>query len=240
MTNHELKELVVKEIKEKYGETRIIPLNKSLELYELVTSILDRNNWYTGEPIKASYFINIINDIAIQSGGEGDEQFNVYLDRFEELFRPETLPIVYVGFECPAHIKRVLLEEKELQIKYDKLDKFLNSDKPKDISPKELDYMENQRAYMYQYLQSLHGRIEIYKKKAAEPIENFDKEKFKSGLEDIKELLYKNIGDVKNSINNTKNLDNYTVKMDNTIKLLSINTTQYLIALDRAINNLTD
>lgn len=240
MTNHELKELVIKGIKEKYGETRVIPLKKSVELYNIVDRTLDRNGWYAGDPIKASHLINIINDISIQSCGEGDDQFNIYLDKFEELFRPENLPIVYIGFECPDHIKRVLLEEKELQIKYDKLDKFLNSDKSKYILPKELNCMENQRAYMYQYLNSLHSRIEIYKKMAAEPIKSFDKEKFKSGLEDIKELLYKNIGDVKNSINNTANLDNYTVKIDNTIKLLSINTTQYLIALDRAMKDLTD
>ena len=67
MTNHELKELVIKGIKEKYGETRVIPLKKSVELYNIVDGTLDRNGWYAGDPIKASHLINIINDISIQS-----------------------------------------------------------------------------------------------------------------------------------------------------------------------------
>lgn len=241
MTNHELKELVIKEVREKYGETRVIPLRKMAELYDVVDKILDRNGWYTGDPIKASQLITIVNEISIQSGGEeGDDQFNLYLDTFEKMFRPEELPIVYIGFECPNYIKRAMLEEKELQIRYNKLDKFLNSDKTKDLSPKELSYMEDQRAHMYQYMVSLQGRIDIYRKKATEPIESFDRQGFIDGLEDIKELLYKNIGEVKNSLANSNYTDKYTVKIDNAIKLLSIHTTQYIIALERAIKDLTE
>ena len=240
MTNHELRELVIKEVKEKYGETRVIPLKKMAELYDIVNNILEKNDWYTGDPVKASQLITIVNEISIQSGGEGDDQFNLYLDTFERMFRPEELPIVYIGFECPDYIKRAMLEEKELQIRYNKLDKFLNSDKTKDLSPKELSYMEDQRAHMYQYIVSLQGRIDIYRKKATEPIESFDRQGFIDGLEDIKELLYKNIGEVKNSLANSNYTDKYTVKIDNTIKLLSIHTTQYIIALEKAIKDLTE
>lgn len=240
MTNHELRELLIKEVKEKYGETRVIPLKKMAELYDIVNNILEKNDWYTGDPVKASQLITIVNEISTQSGGEGDDQFNLYLDTFERMFRPEELPIVYIGFECPDYIKRAMLEEKELQIRYNKLDKFLNSDKTKDLSPKELSYMEDQRAHMYQYMVSLQGRIDVYRKKATEPIESFDRQGFIDGLEDIKELLYKNIGEVKNSLANSNYTDKYTVKIDNTIKLLSIHTTQYIIALERAIKDLTE
>lgn len=232
MTNHELRELVNKEVREKYGETRVIPLRKMAELYDIVANILDKNGWYAGDPIKASQLITIVNEICIQSGGEGDEQFDLHLDTFEKMFRPEELPIVY--------IKRAMLEEKELQIRYNKLDKFLNSDKIKDLSPKELSYMEDQRAHMYQYIVSLQGRIDVYRKKAAEPVKAFDKEAFVNGLEDIKELLYKNIGEVKNGIANSDYVNKYTVKIDNAIKLLSIHTTQYIIALEKAIKDLTE
>lgn len=240
MTNHELRELVIKEVREKYGETRIIPLKKMAELYDILAGILEKNDWYTGEPVKASQLTTIAHDIFIQSCGEEDEQFDLNLDTFERMFEPEELPIVYIGFECPDYIKRAMLEEKELQIRYNKLDKFLNSDKIKEISPKELDYMQNQRANMYQYIMSLQGRINIYRKKATEPIESFDKESFVNGLEDIKELLSKNIVEVKNGLANSSNVDKYTVKIDNTIKLLSIHTTQYIIALERAIKDLTE
>lgn len=240
MTNHELRELVIKEVKEKYGETRVIPLKKMVELYDIVNNILEKNDWYTGDPIKASQLITIVNEISIQSGGEGDDQFNLYLDTFEKMFRPEELPIVYIGFECPDYIKRAMLEEKELQIRYNKLDKFLNSDKTKDLSPKELSYMEDQRAHMYQYMISLQGRIEIYRKRASEPIEGFDKEKFINGLEDIKELLYKNIRDVRNSLHNSEYIDNYTVKINKIMNSLSIRTTQYIDAIDRAIQSVNE
>ena len=240
MTNHELKELVIKEVREKYGETRVIPLRKMAELYDVVDKVLNRNGWYTGDPVKASQLITIVNEISIQSGGEGDDQFNLYLDTFEKMFRPEELPIVYIGFECPDYIKRAMLEEKELQIRYNKLDKFLNSDKTKDLSPKELSYMEDQRAHMYQYMVSLQGRIDIYRKKATEPVKAFDKQGFVNDLEDIKELLYKNIGEVKNSLANSNYTDKYTVKIDNTIKLLSIHTTQYILALEKAIKDITE
>ena len=240
MTNHELRELVIKEVKEKYGETRVIPLKKMAELYDIVNNILEKNDWHTGDPIKASQLITIVNEISIQSGGEGDDQFNLYLDTFEKLFRPEELPIVYIGFECPDYIKRAMLEEKELQIRYDKLNKFLNSDKTKDISPKELSYMEDQRAHMYQYLVSLQGRINVYRKKATEPIESFDRQGFINGLEDIKELLNKNIIDIRNGVANSDYVDKYTVKIDNAIKLLSIHTTQYLLAVEKAIKDITE
>lgn len=241
MTNHELKELVIKEVREKYGETRVIPLRKMAELYDVVDKVLDRNGWYTGDPVKASQLITIVNEISIQSGGEeGDDQFNLYLDTFEKMFRPEELPIVYIGFECPDYIKRAMLEEKELQIRYNKLDKFLNSDKTKDLSPKELSYMEDQRAHMYQYMVSLQGRIDVYRKKATEPVKVFDKEAFVNGLEDIKELLYKNIGEVKNGIANSDYVNKYTVKIDNVIKLLSIHTTKYLLAIENAIKDITE
>nr|DAR93346.1 MAG TPA: hypothetical protein [Caudoviricetes sp.] len=240
MTNHELRELVIKEVREKYGETRIIPLKKMAELYDILAGILEKNDWYTGEPVKASQLTTIVHDIFIQSCGEEDEQFDLNLDTFERMFKPEELPIVYIGFECPDYIKRAMLEEKELQIRYNKLDKFLNSDKIKEISPKELDYMQNQRANMYQYIMSLQGRINIYRKKATEPIESFDKESFVNGLEDIKELLYKNIGEVKNGLANSNYTDKYTVKIDNTIKLLSIHTTQYILALEKAIKDIKD
>ena len=133
MTNHELRELVIKEVREKYGETRIIPLKKMAELYDILAGILEKNDWYTGEPVKASQLTTIVHDIFIQSCGEEDEQFDLNLDTFEKMFRPEELPIVYIGFECPDYIKRAMLEEKELQIRYNKLDKFLNSDKTKDL-----------------------------------------------------------------------------------------------------------
>lgn len=240
MTNHELRELVIKEVREKYGETRVIPLKKMAELYDILAGILEKNGWYTGEPVKASQLTTIVHDIFIQSCGEEDEQFDLNLDTFERMFKPEELPIVYIGFECPEHIKRAMLEEKELQIRYDKLSKFLNSDKIKEISPKELDYMQNQRANMYQYIVSLQGRINIYRKKATEPIESFDKEKFINGLEDIKELLSKNIVEVKNGLANGSNVDKYTVKIDNAIKLLSIHTTQYLLAVEKAIKDITE
>lgn len=240
MTNHELRELVIKEVREKYGETRIIPLKKMAELYDILAGILEKNDWYTGEPVKASQLTTIVHDIFIQSCGEEDEQFDLNLDTFERMFKPEELPIVYIGFECPDYIKRAMLEEKELQIRYNKLDKFLNSDKIKEISPKELDYMQNQRANMYQYIMSLQGRINIYRKKATEPIESFDKESFVNGLEDIKELLSKNIVEVKNGLANSSNVDKYTVKIDNAIKLLSIHTTQYLLAVEKAIKDITE
>lgn len=240
MTNHELRELVIKEVKEKYGETRVIPLRKMVELYDLVAKILDRNDWYTGDPVKASQLITIINEISIQSGGEGDDQFNLYLDTFEKMFRPEKLPIVYIGFECPDHIKRAMLEEKELQIRYNKLSKFLNSDKTKDISPEELRYMEDQRANMHQYIVSLQGRINLYRKKATEPVKTFDKEAFVNGLEDIKELLYKNIKEVKNGIDNSDYTDKCTVKIESAIKILSIHTTKYLLAIENAIKDITE
>ena len=240
MTNHELRELVIKEVREKYGETRIIPLKKMAELYDILAGILEKNDWYTGEPVKASQLTTIVHDIFIQSCGEEDEQFDLNLDTFERMFKPEELPIVYIGFECPDYIKRAMLEEKELQIRYNKLDKFLNSDKIKEISPKELDYMQNQKANMYQYIMSLQGRINIYRKKATEPIESFDKESFVNGLEDIKELLSKNIVEVKNGLANSSNVDKYTVKIDNAIKLLSIHTTQYLLAVEKAIKDITE
>ena len=240
MTNHELRELVIKEVREKYGETRIIPLKKMAELYDILAGILEKNDWYTGEPVKASQLTTIVHDIFIQSCGEEDEQFDLNLDTFERMFKPEELPIVYIGFECPDYIKRAMLEEKELQIRYNKLDKFLNSDKIKEISPKELDYMQNQRANMYQYIMSLQGRINIYRKKATEPIESFDKESFVNGLEDIKELLSKNIVEVKNGLANSSNVDKYTVKIDNAIKLLSIHTTQYLLAVEKAIKDISE
>ena len=240
MTNHELRELVIKEVKEKYGETRIIPLKKMAELYDILAGILEKNDWYTGEPVKASQLTTIVHDIFIQSCGEEDEQFDLNLDTFEKMFRPEKLPIVYIGFECPDYIKRAMLEEKELQIRYNKLDKFLNSDKIKEISPKELDYMQNQRANMYQYIMSLQGRINIYRKKATEPIESFDKESFVNGLEDIKELLSKNIVEVKNGLANSSNVDKYTVKIDNAIKLLSIHTTQYILTIEKAIKSINE
>ena len=240
MTNHELKELVIKEVREKYGETRVIPLKKMAELYDVVDKVLDRNGWYTGDPIKASQLITIVNEISIQSGGEGDDQFNLYLDTFEKMFRPEELPIVYIEFECPDYIKRAMLEEKEVQIRYNKLNKFLNSDKTKEISPKELSYMEDQRAHMYQYIVSLQGRINVYRKKATEPIESFDRQGFINGLEDIKELLNKNIIDIRNGVANSDYVDKYTVKIDNAIKLLSIHTTQYLLAVEKAIKDITE
>ena len=240
MTNHELRELVIKEVREKYGETRIIPLKKMAELYDILAGILEKNDWYTGEPVKASQLTTIVHDIFIQSCGEEDEQFDLNLDTFERMFKPEELPIVYIGFECPDYIKRAMLEEKELQIRYNKLDKFLNSDKIKEISPKELDYMQNQRANMYRYIMSLQGRINIYRKKATEPIESFDKESFVNGLEDIKELLSENIVEVKNGLANSSNVDKYTVKIDNAIKLLSIHTTQYLLAVEKAIKDITE
>ena len=240
MTNHELRELVIKEVREKYGETRIIPLKKMAELYDILAGILEKNDWYTGEPVKASQLTTIVHDIFIQSCGEEDEQFDLNLDTFERMFKPEELPIVYIGFECPDYIKRAMLEEKELQIRYNKLDKFLNSDKIKEISPKELDYMQNQRANMYQYIMSLQGGINIYRKKATEPIESFNKESFVNGLEDIKELLSKNIVEVKNGLANSSNVDKYTVKIDNAIKLLSIHTTQYLLAVEKAIKDITE
>ena len=240
MTNHELRELVIKEVREKYGETRIIPLKKMAELYDILAGILEKNDWYTGEPVKASQLTTIVHDIFIQSCGEEDAQFDLNLDTFERMFKPEELPIVYIGFECPDYIKRAMLEEKELQIRYNKLDKFLNSDKIKEISPKELDYMQNQRAHMYQYMVSLQGRIDVYRKKATEPVKAFDKQGFVNGLEDIKELLYKNIGEVKNGIANSDYVNKYTVKIDNVIKLLSIHTTQYILALEKAIKDITE
>lgn len=240
MTNHELKELVIKEVREKYEDDRTVSLNQAAEIFTIIDNILIRNDWYLGDPIKASGFMNIITELCIQSGGEGDDQFTVYLDKFEELFKPEELPIVYIGFECPDYIKRAMLEEKELQIRYNKLDKFLNSDKTKDLSPKELSYMEDQRAHMYQYMVSLQGRIDVYRKKAAEPVKAFDKEAFVNGLEDIKELLYKNIGEVKNGISNSDYVNKYTVKIDNAIKLLSIHTTQYILAIEKAIKTITE
>ena len=240
MTNHELRELVIEKVREKYDETRVIPLRKMAELYDIIADILEKNGWYAGDPIKASQLITIVNEICIQSGGEGDEQFDLHLDTFERMFKPEELPIVYIGFECPDYIKRAMLEEKELQIRYDKLNKFLNSDKTKEISPKELSYMEDQRAHMYQYIVSLQGRINVYRKKATEPIESFDRQGFINGLEDIKELLNKNIVEVKNSIVNSNFVDKYTVKIDNAIKLLSIHTTQYLLAIEKAIKDITE
>lgn len=240
MTNHELRELVIKGIKGKYGDDRTVSLNQSVEIFTMIDNILMRNDWYLGDSVKASGFMNIITELCIQSGGEGDDQFTVHLDKFEELFKPEELPIVYIGFECPDYIKRAMLEEKELQIKYDKLNKFLNSDKTKDISPKELSYMEDQRAHMYQYLVSLQGRINVYRKKATEPIESFDRQGFINGLEDIKELLNKNIIDIRNGVSNSDYVDKYTVKIDNAIKLLSIHTTQYLLAVEKAIKDITE
>lgn len=240
MTNHELRKLVSKGIKGKYGDDRTVSLNQAAEIFTIIDNILIRNDWYLGDPIKASGFMNIITELCIQSGGEGDDQFTVYLDKFEELFKPEELPIVYIGFECPDYIKRAMLEEKELQIRYNKLDKFLNSDKTKDLLPKELSYMEDQRAHMYQYMVSLQGRIDVYRKKATEPVKVFDKEAFVNGLEDIKELLYKNIGEVKNGIANSDYVNKYTVKIDNVIKLLSIHTTQYILAIEKAIKDITE
>lgn len=240
MTNHELRELVSKGIKGKYGDDRTVSLNQAAEIFTIIDNILIRNDWYLGDPIKASGFMNIITELCIQSGGEGDDQFTVYLDKFEELFKPEELPIVYIGFECPDYIKRAMLEEKELQIRYNKLDKFLNSDKTKDLSPKELSYMEDQRAHMYQYMVSLQGRIDVYRKKATKPVKAFDKQGFVNGLEDIKELLYKNIGEVKNGISNSDYVNKYTVKIDNVIKLLSIHTTQYILAIEKAIKDITE
>lgn len=240
MTNHELRELVSKGIKGKYGDDITVSLNQAAEIFTMIDNILIRNDWYLGDPVKASGFMNIITELCVQSGGEGDNQFTIHLDKFKELFKPEELPIVYIGFECPDHIKRAMLEEKELQIRYNKLDKFLNSDKTKDLSPKELSYMEDQRAHMYQYMVSLQGRIDVYRKKATEPVNVFDKEAFVNGLEDIKELLYKNIGEVKNGIANSDYVNKYTVKIDNAIKLLSIHTTQYIIALEKAIKDITE
>lgn len=240
MTNHELKELVNKGIKGKYDDDRTVSLNQTAEIFTMIDNILIRNDWYLGDPVKASGFMNIITELCIQSGGEGDNQFTVYLDKFEELFKPEELPIVYIGFECPDYIKRAMLEEKELQIRYNKLDKFLNSDKTKDITPKELSYMEDQRAHMYQYMVSLQGRIDVYRKKATEPVKNFDKRGFVNGLEDIKELLNKNIIEVKNGVANSDYVNKYTVKIDNAIKLLSIHTTKYLLAVEKAINDITE
>ena len=240
MTNHELKELVIKEVREKYGETRIIPLNKMTEFYNLISDILYKNNWYTGDPIKASQLVTIVNEILIQSTGDGDEQFNIYLDRFEKLFKPEELPMVYIGFECPDYIRRAMLEEKELQIKYDKLDAFLTSDKAKNVSPEELSYMEDQKAHMNQYLVSLQGRINIYRKKSAEPIESFNKEDFLNGLEDIKALIDKNVTDVKISLMNSGYINNYTVKIDNVIRALSVKSVMYLAAIEKAIKDMTE
>ena len=240
MTNHELRELVIKEVKEKYGETRVVPLNKMTEFYNLISDILYKNNWYTGDPVKASQLVTIVNEILIQSTGDGDEQFNIYLDRFEKLFKPEQLPMVYIGFKCPDYIKRAMLEEKELQIRYDKLDAFLTSDRAKNTSPEELSYMEDQRAHMNQYLVSLQGRINIYRKKAAEPIESFDKEAFVNGLEDIKALIDKNVTDVKISLMNSGYIDNYTVKIDNVIKALSIKSVMYLAAIEKAIKDINE
>ena len=240
MTNHELRELVIKEVKEKYGETRVIPLNKMTEFYNLISDILYKNNWYIGDPIKASQLVTIVNEILIQSTGDGDEQFNIYLDRFEKLFKPEELPMVYIGFKCPDYIRRAMLEEKELQIKYDKLDAFLTSDKVKNVSPEELSYMEDQRAHMNQYLVSLQGRINIYRKKATEPIESFNKEEFLNGLEDIKALIDKNVTDMKISLMNSDYIDNYTVKIDNVIKALSIKSVMYLAAIEKAIKDITE
>lgn len=240
MTNHELRELVIKEVKEKYGETRVVPLNKMTEFYNLISDILYKNNWYIGDPVKASQLVTIVNEILIQSTGDGDEQFNIYLDRFEKLFKPEELPMVYIGFKCPDYIKRAMLEEKELQIRYDKLDAFLISDKVKNVSPEELSYMEDQRAHMNQYLVSLQGRINIYRKKATEPIESFDKEAFVNGLEDIKTLIDKNVTDVKISLMNSGYIDNYTVKIDNVIKALSIKSVMYLAAIEKAIKDITE
>lgn len=240
MTNHELRELVIKKVREKYGETRVIPLRKMSELYDIVNDILEKNDWYTGDPIKASQLITIVNEISIQSGGEGDDQFNLYLDTFEKMFRPEKLPIVYIGFECPDYIKRVMLEEKELQIKYDKLDAFLTSDKAKNISPEELSYMEDQKAHMNQYLVSLQGRINIYRKKSSEPIESFNKEDFLNGLEDIKALIDKNVTDVKISLMNSGYINNYTVKIDNVIRALSVKSVMYLAAIEKAIKDMTE
>lgn len=240
MTNHELRELVIKGIKGKYGDDRAVSLNQTAEIFTMIDNILIRNDWYLGDPVKASGFMNIITELCVQSGGEGDNQFTVYLDKFEELFKPEELPIVYIGFECPDYIKRAMLEEKELQIRYNKLDKFLNSDKTKDLSPKELSYMEDQRAHMYQYIVSLQGRIEIYRKRASEPVESFDKEKFINGLEDIKEFLHKNIRDVRNSLPNSEYIDNYTVKINKIMNSLSIRTTQYIDTIDRAIQSINE
>lgn len=240
MTNYELRELVIKGIEGKYGDDRTVSLNQSTEIFTMIDNILMRNDWYLGDPVKASGFMNIITELCIQSGGEGDDQYTVYLDKFEELFKPEELPIVYIGFECPDYIKRAMLEEKELQIKYDKLNKFLNSDKIKEIAPKELSYMEDQRAHMYQYLVSLQGRINVYRKKTTEPIESFDRRGFINGLEDIKELLNKNIIDIRNGVANSDYVDKYTVKIDNAIKLLSIHTTQYLLAIEKAIKDITE
>lgn len=240
MTNHELRELVIKEVREKYGEIRVIPLNKMAEFYNLISDILYKNNWYTGDPIKASQLVTIVNEILIQSTGDGDEQFNIYLDRFEKLFKPEELPIVYIGFKCPDYIRRAMLEEKELQIKYDKLDAFLTSDKAKNVSPEELSYMEDQKAHMNQYLVSLQGRINIYRKKSAEPIESFNKEDFLNGLEDIKALIDKNVTDVKISLMNSGYINNYTVKIDNVIKALSIKSVMYLAAIEKAIKDITE
>lgn len=240
MTNHELRELVIKEVREKYGETRVIPLNKMVEFYNLISDILYKNNWYTGDPIKASQLVTIVNEILIQSTGDGDEQFNIYLDRFEKLFKPEELPIVYIGFKCPDYIRRAMLEEKELQIRYDKLDAFLTSDKAKNVSPEELSYMEDQKAHMNQYLVSLQGRINIYRKKSAEPIESFNKEEFLNGLEDIKALIDKNVTDVKISLMNSGYIDNYTVKIDNVIKALSVKSVMYLAAIEKAIKDITE
>ena len=115
MTNHELKELVSKGIKGKYGDDRTVSLNQSAEIFTMIDNILMRNDWYLGDPVKASGFMNIITELCVQSGGEGDDQFTIYLDKFKELFKPEELPIVYIGFECPEYIKRAMLEEKELQ-----------------------------------------------------------------------------------------------------------------------------
>ncbi|UTV60915.1 hypothetical protein JDFnp1_127 [Fusobacterium phage JD-Fnp1] len=240
MTNHELRELVSKGIKGKYGDDITVSLNQAAEIFTMIDNILIRNDWYLGDPVKASGFMNIITELCVQSGGEGDNQFTIHLDKFKELFKPEELPIVYIGFECPDYIKRAMLEEKELQIRYNKLDKFLNSDKTKDLSPKELSYMEDQRAHMYQYMVSLQGRIDVYRKKATEPVNVFDKEAFVNGLEDIKELLYKNIGEVKNGIANSDYVDKYTVKIDNATKLLSIHTTQYILAIEKAIKTITE
>ena len=93
---------------------------------------------------------------------------------------------------------------------------------------------------MYQYMVSLQGRIDVYRKKATEPVKVFDKEAFVNGLEDIKELLYKNIGEVKNGIANSDYVNKYTVKIDNVIKLLSIHTTQYILAIEKAIKDITE
>ena len=235
----DIKEIISVELKKKYGETMRFKDNPM----DNVVRILNDNGYFCPRDITEAVLGVRLQDLALMASetrnyGEKDdikEIIVVNIDTFVDFININELPIVYIDFDCPEYIKRVMVEEKELRIKYNELCRFLDT-KPNNISEEELDDLESQKAYMNQYLAILQNRINRARKQTLEPVAEFNKGEFVKNLKEIAILAQENIVDFRHRVYKSeinKNMNLYETKALNN---LSLRATSFIESLNEYIN----